>query len=116
MSNGEPTRESPTGPIGTTVLFENDHVRVWSMDVAAGGRKPWHHHRLPYVIVPVSGGRIEIEANDGSIVRIDELPGEAIWRDAGEIHELRNRGAVSYRNVLIEIKAQPSKAGVVGKS
>ncbi len=107
MSSGEPTREHPNGPIGTAVLFENDHVRVWSMDVAAGGRKAWHHHRLPYVIVPVSGGTIEIEASDGKLVQITERPGEAIWRDAGEMHELRNRGEVAYRNVLIEIKAGP---------
>ncbi len=102
----DPTSEKPTGPIGTAVLFENEHVRVWSMDVAPGSKKAWHHHLLPYVIVPVSGGRIEIEANDGNVVRIEEKPGEAIWRDAGEIHELRNRGSDRYQNVLIEIKTQ----------
>ena len=108
MKGDEPTRESPVGPIGTTVLFENEHVRVWSMDVAPGGKKAWHHHPLPYVIVPVSGGLIEIEAHDGNVVRIEETPGEAIWREAGEVHELRNRGTERYRNVLIEIKTLAS--------
>ena len=47
----EPTRENPNGAIGTEILFENDQVRVWDMQVAPGGKKAWHHHMLDYVII-----------------------------------------------------------------
>ena len=57
----EPTRENPSGPIGTEVLYENDQVRVWDMKVPPGGKKAWHHHKLDYVIINVTGGKIELE-------------------------------------------------------
>ena len=28
----------------------------------------------------------------------------AIWRDAGEVHDLRNVGNATYRNILVEVK------------
>lgn len=101
----EPTRENPCGPIGTEIVFENDQVRVWAMNVPVGGRKAWHHHQLDYVIVSVSGGNIELESVDGKVVHPPtETPGDVLWRDAGEKHELRNLGDQTYRNILIELK------------
>ena len=47
MSSEESTRHNPSGAIGTAVLFENNRVRDWSIDVARGVRKAWCHHRLP---------------------------------------------------------------------
>jgi quercetin dioxygenase-like cupin family protein len=109
MSNREePTRENPCGTIGTRIIFENDLVRVWDMQVGPRGRKPWHHHKLPYVIIPISGGRVEIENVEGKVYYGEEKGGEAIWRDAGEKHELRNLTDAPYQNVLVEIK-QPAK-------
>jgi hypothetical protein len=109
MSNREePTRENPCGTIGTRIIFENDFVRVWDMQVGPRGKKPWHHHKLPYVIIPISGGRVEIENVEGKIYYGEENGGEAIWRDAGEKHELRNLTDAPYQNVLVEIK-QPAK-------
>jgi quercetin dioxygenase-like cupin family protein len=104
MSANEPTRENPSGPIGSKVIFENDLVRVWDMTVPADGKKAWHRHGLPYVIVPITGGKIELETVDGKFVWPEEKPGEAIWRDAGEAHELRNLTGKTYQNVLIELK------------
>ena len=104
----EATRDRPDGPIGNEILFENEQVRVWAMNVPPGDKKAWHRHELPYVIVPLTGGTFEIESVDGKIVRPQETVGEALWRDPGEVHELRNLGDAVYRNVLIEIKT-PAK-------
>jgi quercetin dioxygenase-like cupin family protein len=104
LTKPEPTRENPSGPIGTKVLFENDQVRIWDMQVAPRGTKVWHHHTLPYVIVPITGGKVEIETTDGKIYRGEEGPGEIIWREAGEKHELRNLTDAPYQNILVEIK------------
>ena len=100
----EPTRENPSGPIGTAVIFENDQVRVWDMQVAAGGKKAWHHHQLDYVIINVTGGKIELENVAGHTIIADDKVGGIIWRDAGEVHDLRNVGNATYRNILVEIK------------
>jgi beta-alanine degradation protein BauB len=103
MAN-EPSRENPNGPIGTEVLFENDQVRVWDMRVAPGAKKAWHHHTLDYVIINVTGGRIQLENVAGHSVVVDDKVGGVIWRDAGEQHELRNLSGKPYQNILVELK------------
>jgi quercetin dioxygenase-like cupin family protein len=102
----EPSRENPNGPIGTRVIFENDLVRVWDMTVAPRGKKAWHTHELPYVIIPITGGKIELETVEGKTVWPEDKAGEAIWRNAGEAHELRNLNDHAYQNVLVELKVQ----------
>jgi len=104
MPQSQSTTALKLGPIGNRVIFENDHVRVWELAVKPGKSKALHRHDLPYVIVPLTGGRIEIESIDGRVYRPEEKVGEAIWRDAGEIHDLKNLGDAVYRNVLVEIK------------
>ena len=100
------TKDNPSRDIGNRILFENDLVRVWELAVEPGKSKGWHRHDLPYVIVPLTEGKIEIESIDGRSYRPNEKVGEAIWRDAGEIHDLKNLGDAVYRNVLVEIKPQ----------
>jgi quercetin dioxygenase-like cupin family protein len=92
------------GAIGNRIIFENEHVRVWELAVEPGKDKGMHRHDLPYVIVPMTGGDIEIITIDGQSIRPKDVVGEAIWREAGEVHNLHNRGAGIYRNVLVEIK------------
>lgn len=92
------------GPIGDTILFENEHVRVWSVSLAPGGRQPWHQHFLPYLIVPLTPGNNEMRFEDGKVKLTDEKPGEVLWREAGIPHELLNISDWHYRNVLIEMK------------
>ena len=96
------------GPLGDTVMFENDQVRVWDFVVEPGRSKGWHRHELPYVIIPMTEGQIEIEsALTGQIERPKSVIGSPIWRDAGEVHDLRNVGDSTYRNIIIELKQQP---------
>lgn len=93
-------------PIGDTVRFENDKVRVWDFVVEPGKSKGWHRHELPYVIISMTEGEIEIEsALTGQIERPKSVIGSPIWRDAGEVHDLRNVGKTTYRNILIELKS-----------
>jgi beta-alanine degradation protein BauB len=92
-------------PIGDCILFENDRVRVWDFVVEPGRSKGWHRHDLPYLIIPMTDGDIEIEsAVTGQVERPKGQIGGPIWRDAGEVHDLRNIGRTTYRNILIEMK------------
>lgn len=100
----------PLGPIGTHVLFENEFVRVWAVVAEPGSGQPWHRHPLPYLIVPLTGGVIEIEDAGGIVRRPKETVGEVMWRQAGEVHELRNVGSRVYRNILVEVKSVENDA------
>jgi quercetin dioxygenase-like cupin family protein len=95
------------GPIGDRVIFENEVVRVWIVSLEPGQLQPWHQHHLPYLIVPLTPGKSEIEYEDGTVRRPEEQVGMAIWREMGEIHQLKNASDWRYQNILVEIKSDP---------
>jgi len=76
------------GPIGDKVILDNEKVRVWTVDLEAGGRQPWHRHDLPYLIVPLTDGSVKIQFADGAVRTGEDKVGQVRWRDAGEVHEL----------------------------
>src|SRR5690606_32716705 len=88
-------------PIGDKVIFENGAIRVWPFSVGAGGLKPMHRHDLPYLIVALSGGKVEIATIDGRSRVGEDMPGGVLWQDHGETHQLRNLGDATYSNILV---------------
>jgi quercetin dioxygenase-like cupin family protein len=99
------------GNIGDRILFENEFVRVWIVSFEPGQVQPSHQHQLPYLIVPLIPGKSELEYQDGTIRRPEEKAGEVVWREKGEIHQLRNAAAWKYQNILIEMKSDPRVIG-----
>jgi hypothetical protein len=96
----------PLGPIGSEILFENEHIRVWKIDLAPKEHQPWHKHHLPYLIVPLGTSTCDMRFADGTLRKITDAPGEVKWRgDPGPVHELYNTGDTDSRTVLVEIKA-----------
>lgn len=108
--SAEQDRLSPAGhklgPIGDRILFENESVRVWIVSLEPGDKQPWHKHYLPYLIVPLTKGKSEIVFEDGTVRRPEEKPGDVIWREPGEVHELTNCADWKYENILVEVKNQ----------
>jgi quercetin dioxygenase-like cupin family protein len=98
------------GAIGDAVIFENEAIRVWRLELAPKGIQPWHQHHLPYLIVPLTAGENIMRFADGRVRETHEIAGEVIWREAGIPHQLENAHGSTYRNVLIEFK-QPPKTG-----
>lgn len=94
----------PLGTIGDTVIFENEHVRIWGLTLEPGERQAWHVHELPYIVIPLTEGKNEMRWEDGKVVHTNEMPGQALWRLPGGVHELLNTSGWAYRNLLIEIK------------
>jgi quercetin dioxygenase-like cupin family protein len=112
MSGSQPTTSAKVlGNIGDRILFENELVRVWIVSLEPGQVQPWHQHQLPYLIVPLTPGKSEIEYQDRTIRRPEEKVGEVVWREKGEIHQLRNAAAWKYQNILIEMKSDPRVIG-----
>jgi hypothetical protein len=97
----------PLGPIGTKVLFENEHIRVWSVELPPKGHQPLHEHEHPYLVVPVSEGKALMRWEDGREREITDVLGNVVYREAsGGPHELFNleeRGKM--HSILVEIKA-----------
>ena len=50
------------GPVATHLRFENEHVRVWEMDLAPGQIYGLHRHTLDYLLYILEGGRIAVES------------------------------------------------------
>jgi len=103
--------ERELGPIGTSVLFENEQVRVWELLLGPGGRQDWHRHALPYLVITLEGSRNRMTWEDGSVREFDEPTGQVVYREAGKPHMLENLGTARYRNRLVEFKGDlPSGA------
>jgi uncharacterized RmlC-like cupin family protein len=95
------------GPIGTEVLFENEHIRVWRVDLPPNGMQPLHEHEHPYLVVPISDGKSVMRWEDGRERYLNDVPGDVRYREAsGGPHELQNlEQDKRTHSVLIEIKA-----------
>jgi predicted metal-dependent enzyme (double-stranded beta helix superfamily) len=98
------SEENHYGPVGTTLLFENDQVRVWEVKLEPGEQLATHHHEYPYVVVAITGDETQMVWLDGHVTRNEEPPGHVVFRPAGGIHNLTNVGRVTYLNRLVELK------------
>lgn len=93
------------GNIANKFLFENDRVKVWSLDLAPGEASDWHHHENDYMIVILeSDGGLVAEEKDGQHLGRGMRPGDVAFRKKGEVHRAINNGKGRYRNILIELK------------
>jgi hypothetical protein len=96
----------PLGPIGTKVLFENEHIRVWACELPGKGHQPLHEHEHSYLIVPVSEGKALMRWEDGRTREITDVLGNVVYREAGGgPHELFNLEDTKFHSILVEIKA-----------
>ena len=98
-------REVVLGDIGTSIVFENEHVRVWEVLLEPGQLQPWHHHQHPYLVIALEEAHNLMQFLDGSEPRrMHETAGRVVYREPGKPHNLRNVGETRYRSRLIELK------------
>ncbi|WP_210319107.1 cupin domain-containing protein [Devosia faecipullorum] len=98
--------DTELGTIGDTIIFENDIVRVWRLDLDPGEIQAWHRHDLPYLVVPLTDGDNVMRFADGRERPTSEAPGDVLWREPGTPHELENVGTARYSNILVELKGK----------
>ncbi len=87
------------GPVATHLRFENEHVRVWEMDLATGQMCGLHRHTLDYVLYILEGGRIAVES---PAMTSNRFPGQTTYElevGARAISYVPAGGAESARNV-----------------
>ena len=87
----------------SSLLIDNERVRVTEWRLAPGTATGHHRHALDYVIVPITGGTLTIRDATGE----HEAPlarGEPYFRDEGVEHDVLNLGGEEIVFVEIEIK------------
>jgi quercetin dioxygenase-like cupin family protein len=86
-----------------TVLIDNARVRVTEWRFGPGAHTGQHRHELPYVVVPMTTGRLTIRSAAGDTAA-ELTAGAPYYRDAGAEHDVVNPGAGQFVFVEIELK------------
>ena len=98
------------GNVASRILFENERVRVWEMDLAPGAESATHRHDLDYVLVQLEGDRIAARFEPDTAGPYKDYvegtvePGKTRFIARGGIETAINVGARRYREILIELK------------
>jgi len=103
------------GEIGQRIVFENEHVRIWEVNLDPGETIDFHLHYHPYVIISLGGGKNEIETIFGDKRMTDEPIGSTVFmNEMRPVHKLTNHDTVRYLSRLIEInRAYSSLAALI---
>ena len=97
--------ERVLGGVGTSVIMENDRVKIWEMDLAPGEESAEHRHDLDYILVILEGDKIAGICTDGrDDIYADVIPGLTVFVPKGGTEIARNVGTKRYHEVLIELK------------
>lgn len=93
--------------VGQQVLFENDRVRVWGIDLAAGDRMPFHCHTNTYFWICAEGGRGNQRYPSGTMdtFAFEQGAVDFLTFANGEslIHDLENAGDGPLRFYAVEL-------------
>jgi hypothetical protein len=93
------------GEIGQRIVLENEHVRVWEINLDPGETIDFHIHFHPYLVVSLGGGENEIETIFGDKIMVNEPLGSTVFmNEMRPVHRLTNRSNVRYLSRLIELK------------
>jgi quercetin dioxygenase-like cupin family protein len=86
-----------------TVLIDNPTVRVVEWRFAPGAATGYHRHEYPYVVVPMSTGKLELKGPDG-VSTAELVTGRPYFRLAGVEHDVRNANTFEFTFVEVEIR------------
>jgi beta-alanine degradation protein BauB len=87
-----------------TVQIDDATVRVTEWRFAPGAATGWHRHEYPYVVVPMTTGRLAITGHAGGPTIAELVTGRPYARPAGVEHDVANANAFEFVFVEIEIK------------
>ena len=89
--------------VGTSLIFENERVRVWEFTLQPGESIGAHHHDHDFFFYPIEGGTLEVTRASG-ITRLTLKAGEVYFRKGGDTHAAKNVDDHRYHEVLVELK------------
>lgn len=93
--------------LGTSLWFENDHVRVFEVRLEPGERGPFHVHDRTYFWTVVEAGRGLQRFADGTSITRDYALAETRYLEQSQddrlVHDLENVGTTTLRFVTVEL-------------
>jgi beta-alanine degradation protein BauB len=93
------------GEVGQRIVLENEHVRIWEINLEPGKVHDFHLHYHPYIIISLGGGSNEIETIFGERRMTNEPAGSTVFmNEMRPVHKLTNKDTVRYLSRLIELK------------
>ena len=96
--------DRPLGDVANKLLFENELVRVWEMQLAPGERSDRHRHDLPYLLCVLEGSRVDAQIEGVGRVEIPVQTGSVFFVPPGATETAINASARPFREILIELK------------
>ncbi len=99
-----------TGPGGGQLLFENDRVRIWDIELDPGEKSALHTHLLDYVLVQIEGDEIgsnphpDTQGVYNRRMRLETRPGDSVFIEKGGSEVAVNTGETHWREICIELK------------
>jgi len=103
--------ERVLGDVATTLLFENDRVKVWELALEPGECSDVHEHLHDYVLIQLEGDRIAGIFEDDThgeyppgTVEGDVSYGNVFYTTKGGVETAKNTGRQPYREILVELK------------
>jgi len=85
------------------VQIDDTLVRVTEWRFAPGAATGWHRHEHPYVVVPLTTGRLAVTGRDGPTTA-DIVAGQSYARPAGVEHDVENTNSFEFVFIEIEMK------------
>ena len=97
------------GDVATTLLFENERVRIWEMKLEPGEHSALHEHKHDYYLIIFSGDLVAgVTPKDypmESFVGVVPEAGNTVGIPKGGIEWALNVGNKTYHEILIELKS-----------
>jgi quercetin dioxygenase-like cupin family protein len=98
--------------VGTRLLGQDRHARIWEIRLAPGARIPFHRHVLDYAWTCITGGSAVSRSGDGEVttVRYDAGETRSLSFGPGEsmIHDLENTGDAELIFTTVEYLDSPN--------
>lgn len=102
--------DAPLGDVATTLLHEDERVKIWELRLEPGEETAPHEHLLDHIIVVVEGDRVagvphvRSTGRAAEYIEADVSPGRWFRQKRGGIEIARNIGKTPFREILIELK------------
>ena len=88
----------------STLLVENEKVRVTRFDFGPNQETGWHIHEYDYVITAITDCFMMLQNPDGTEAESEVTAGNAYMRDAGVHHNVINTSDKKMSFIEIEFK------------
>jgi quercetin dioxygenase-like cupin family protein len=87
----------------STVIIENQKVRVTRFDFGPGQETGWHEHGYDYIITAITNCSMTLENSDGTKSTAEIKAGNAYSRKAGVRHNVINSSKKLMTFIEIEL-------------